>query len=57
MHLIVEPKDVLSAHNITEQVEQQLEEEYGPTRVTIHVEPHSYVEPEISYGPGDHHRR
>lgn len=56
MHLIVEPKDVLSAHNITEQVEQQLEEEYGPTRVTIHVEPHSYVEPEISYGPGDHHR-
>ncbi|MEL6158964.1 MAG: cation diffusion facilitator family transporter [Cyanobacteria bacterium J06623_5] len=52
MHLIVEPQDVLSAHNITEQVEQQLEAEFGPTRVTIHVEPHSYVEPHISYGPG-----
>jgi len=56
MHLIVEPQDVLSAHNITEQVEQALEEEYGPTRVTIHVEPPSYVEPHISYGPGEHQR-
>jgi len=52
MHLIVEPKDVLSAHTITEQVEQKLEEEFGPTRVTIHVEPPSYVEREISYGEG-----
>ncbi len=50
MHLIVEPKDVLSAHHITEQVEQTLAEEFGPTRVTIHVEPPSYVEREISYG-------
>ena len=40
----------LSAHNITEQVEQQLERVFGPARVTIHVEPHSYVEREISYG-------
>ncbi|MEL6777034.1 MAG: cation diffusion facilitator family transporter [Cyanobacteria bacterium J06597_16] len=54
MHLIVEPQDVLSAHEITEQVEQQLEQEFGPARVTIHVEPHSYVEREISYGPGQH---
>lgn len=51
MHLIVEPKDVLSAHRITEQVEQRLEQHFGPTRVNIHVEPHSYVEPEISFGP------
>ncbi len=50
MHLIVEPQDVLSAHQITEQVEQKLAEEFGPTRVTIHVEPPSYVEREISYG-------
>jgi len=56
MHLIVEPQDVLSAHNITEQVEQALEDEYGPARVTIHVEPPSYVEPQISYGPGEHQR-
>ena len=54
MHLIVEPKDVLSAHIITEQVEQRLEQQFGPTRVTIHVEPPSYVEPEITFGVGHH---
>jgi len=57
MHLVVEPKDVYSAHNITEKIEQQLEEEFGPTRVTIHVEPPSYVEPQISFGPGHHHQK
>lgn len=50
MHLIVEPKDVLSAHEITEQVEQTLEAEFGPVRVTIHVEPPSYVSGELTYG-------
>lgn len=50
MDLIVEPQDVPSAHKITEQVEQQLKKEFGPARVTIHIEPHSYVEREISYG-------
>lgn len=55
MHLIVEPTDVLSAHSITEKIEQQLEQEFGPTRTSIHVEPHSYVEREISYGLGNHH--
>jgi cation diffusion facilitator family transporter len=56
MHLIVEPQDVLSAHDITERVEQQLEDEFGPARVTIHIEPYSYVEREISYGhSGSHH--
>ncbi|MEM6450659.1 MAG: cation diffusion facilitator family transporter [Cyanobacteria bacterium P01_D01_bin.105] len=54
MHLIVEPKDVLSAHNITEQVEQRLDQQFGPARVTIHVEPPSYVEPEITFGSGHH---
>ncbi|MEL6814878.1 MAG: cation diffusion facilitator family transporter [Cyanobacteria bacterium J06598_3] len=54
MHLIVEPQDVPGAHDITEQVEQQLEKEFGPARVTIHVEPHSYVEREISFGPSHH---
>ena len=55
MHLIVEPQDVLSAHKITEQVEQRLEEEFGPARATIHVEPYSYVESTISYAPSEHH--
>ncbi|MGB7084108.1 MAG: cation diffusion facilitator family transporter [Phormidesmis sp.] len=54
MHLIVEPKDVLSAHEITEQVEERLEGAFGPARATIHIEPHSYVEREISFGPGHH---
>ena len=49
MHLIVEPKDVVSAHDITEVVEQRLEKAFGPIRVTIHVEPPSYQEEQISY--------
>ncbi|MBE9067754.1 cation transporter [Leptolyngbya cf. ectocarpi LEGE 11479] len=49
MHLIVEPKDVVSAHDITELVEQRLEQTFGPIRVTIHVEPPSYHEEHISY--------
>ncbi|MFE4105457.1 cation diffusion facilitator family transporter [Almyronema epifaneia] len=49
MHLIVEPKDVETAHNITEKVEAHLEEEYGPARITIHVEPPAYRSGEISY--------
>ncbi|NEQ51743.1 MAG: cation transporter [Leptolyngbya sp. SIO3F4] len=49
MHLIVEPKDVVSAHDITELVEQRLAEAFGPIRVTIHVEPPNYREENISY--------
>ncbi|MFG6103913.1 cation diffusion facilitator family transporter [Leptothoe sp. EHU-05/26/07-4] len=49
MHLIVEPKDVVSAHDITEVVEQKLEKVFGPIRVTIHVEPPNYREDYISY--------
>ena len=49
MHLIVEPKDVVSAHDITEVVEQKLEQAFGPIRVTIHVEPPNYREDYISY--------
>ena len=49
MHLIVEPTDVVSAHKITEVVEQTLEQGFGPIRVTIHVEPPNYREEHISY--------
>ncbi|ESA32673.1 cation diffusion facilitator family transporter [Leptolyngbya sp. Heron Island J] len=49
MHLIVEPEDVVSAHDITEVVEQRLEQAFGPIRVTIHVEPPNYREEHISY--------
>ncbi|MEL6247942.1 MAG: cation diffusion facilitator family transporter [Cyanobacteria bacterium J06627_15] len=49
MHLIVQPSDVAAAHAVTEAVEAKLEAAFGPTRVTIHVEPPSYRESNISY--------
>jgi divalent metal cation (Fe/Co/Zn/Cd) transporter len=36
MHLIVDAKDVETAHAITEEVEARLEERYSPVRVLIH---------------------
>ncbi len=50
MHLIVEAKDVETAHQITEEVEARLIERYSPVRVMIHVEPPSYQEDHISFG-------
>ncbi len=49
MHLIVDARDVETAHNITEEVEARLEERFSPTRVMIHVEPPGYMEDSISY--------
>ncbi len=49
MHLIVEPRDITEAHEITEHVEALLEEKYGPARITIHIEPPGYQSPQISY--------
>lgn len=49
MHLIVEPKNVEAAHRVTEHVEAALAQKYGPTRVTIHIEPVSYQSSKISY--------
>ena len=47
MHLIVNADDVMTAHQITEDVETRLEERYSPVRVVIHVEPLSYESPEM----------
>jgi cation diffusion facilitator family transporter len=47
MHLIVDATDVNEAHDITEAVEAKLEERYGPTRATIHVEPPAYRSEQI----------
>lgn len=49
MHLIVNAKDVETAHQITEAVEDQLEERYSPARIIIHVEPPAYQSDQISY--------
>jgi cation diffusion facilitator family transporter len=49
MHLIVDAKDVESAHHITEQVEARLEERFSPVRILIHVEPPNYESDQISF--------
>ncbi|MBE9140023.1 cation transporter [Nodosilinea sp. LEGE 07088] len=49
MHMVVQPTDIRAAHNITEAVENRLEEIYGPARITIHVEPREYTEETITY--------
>jgi cation diffusion facilitator family transporter len=49
MHLIVEAADVETAHQITEDVERQLEERFSPVRILIHVEPPTYKSEHISF--------
>ncbi|MDC0832669.1 cation transporter [Leptolyngbya valderiana BDU 20041] len=55
MHLVVEAKDVETAHDITEAVEEQLEKRFSPVRVMIHIEPPDYKSEQISYGEGTIH--
>ena len=50
MHLIVDTDDLVVAHQITEQIEDSLEERFGKVRVLIHVEPPEYEEEDISFG-------
>jgi len=49
MHLIVNSPDVETAHDITEEVERQLEQRFAPVRILIHVEPPAYKSEHISY--------
>jgi cation diffusion facilitator family transporter len=49
MHLVVEPRDVAKAHEITEDIEERLEQLYGPARITIHLEPYDYRSRQITY--------
>ncbi|MEM7554484.1 MAG: cation diffusion facilitator family transporter, partial [Cyanobacteria bacterium P01_A01_bin.84] len=50
MHLIVDAKDVETAHRITEEVEHLIEEQFSPVRVVIHVEPRAYQVDSITFG-------
>ncbi|MDJ0774543.1 MAG: cation diffusion facilitator family transporter [Mastigocoleus sp. MO_167.B18] len=50
MHLIVDAKDVETAHRVTEEVESLLEERFRPVRILIHVEPQSYKTNNITFG-------
>ncbi len=49
MHLIVDARDVETAHNITEEVERQLEQRFSPVRILIHVEPPAYQSDHITF--------
>jgi cation diffusion facilitator family transporter len=49
MHLIVDAPDVETAHNITEEVERQLEQRFHPVRILIHVEPPAYQSERITF--------
>ena len=49
MHMIVNAKDVETAHQITEAVENRLEERFSPVRVVIHVEPPNYQSEQVSF--------
>ncbi len=51
MHLIVAATDVETAHQITEAVEERLEEQYSPVRLNIHIEPPRYQSDHVSYAP------
>jgi cation diffusion facilitator family transporter len=53
MHLIVNTDDLVVAHQITEQIEDRLEQHFGTVRVIIHVEPREYEEESISFGSTD----
>lgn len=44
MHLVTRAKDVETSHRMTEEIERQLNERFGPVHATIHVEPESYAE-------------
>lgn len=50
MHLVVDTDDIITAHQITENIEDHLEERFGKVRVLIHVEPPEYEEEDISFG-------
>lgn len=51
MHLIVSATDVETAHQITEAVEDRLEERFSPARILIHIEPPSYTSDQITFEP------
>lgn len=49
MHMIVDAKDVETAHRITEEVEARLQAKLAPARILIHIEPPGYQSDRITY--------
>ncbi|APB34712.1 Cation efflux protein [Gloeomargarita lithophora Alchichica-D10] len=51
LHLVVAPPDLVTAHNLSDQVEALLQQHYGPAGITIHVEPTGYEIQDICHQP------
>lgn len=49
MHMVVDTEDLITAHGITEEVEERLGERFGPVRCTIHLEPRDYAVADITF--------
>ncbi|MEB3276156.1 MAG: cation transporter [Cyanobacteriota bacterium] len=49
MHMVVEATDLVTAHRITELVEERLAARFGPVRCTIHLEPRDYASAAITF--------
>jgi divalent metal cation (Fe/Co/Zn/Cd) transporter len=44
MHLVLNVRELETAHQITEAIEGLLEKRYAPVRIMIHMEPPRYAE-------------
>jgi cation diffusion facilitator family transporter len=54
MHIVVDSNDVETAHEITEAVEEKLEQYFSPARILIHIEPPEYESNQISFSDDSH---
>lgn len=54
MHMVVDSNDVETAHEITEAVEEKLEQYFSPARILIHIEPPEYESNQISFSDDSH---
>jgi len=54
MHMVVDTDDVETAHNITEEVEEKLEDYFSPVQILIHIEPPEYQSNQISFSDDSH---
>ena len=54
MHMVVDSNDLETAHEITEAVEEKLEQYFSPARILIHIEPQQYESNQISFSDDSH---
>ncbi len=51
LHLVVASTDLVTAHDLSEQVETLLQQHYSPAGITIHIEPRGYEAGDICQKP------